>query len=140
VPSFFLSSYKIGLISYSFISFSPLLALSFFFTTSAREGNEALDSAGAGGLRQRAERPENLHGITERERGAYLQLTEVLRPLFHSPHFSFPPPHQEALMPDIMAMVKANICRALPPNNEDFDPEEDEPILENSWPHLQVCA
>jgi len=41
-------------------------------------------------------------------------------------------------MPDIMAMVKANICRALPPNNEDFDPEEDEPILENSWPHLQV--
>jgi serine/threonine-protein phosphatase 2A regulatory subunit B' len=44
----------------------------------------------------------------------------------------------EALMPDIMAMVKANICRALPPNNEDFDPEEDEPILENSWPHLQV--
>lgn len=87
MPSFFLSSYKIGLISYSFISFSPLLALSFFFTTSAREGNEALDSAGAGGLRQRAERPENLHGITERERGAYLQLTEVLRPLFHSPHF-----------------------------------------------------
>jgi serine/threonine-protein phosphatase 2A regulatory subunit B' len=44
----------------------------------------------------------------------------------------------EALMPDIMTMVKANICRALPPNNEDFDPEEDEPILENSWPHLQV--
>lgn len=44
----------------------------------------------------------------------------------------------EALMPDIMSMVKANICRALPPNNEDFDPEEDEPILENSWPHLQV--
>jgi len=41
-------------------------------------------------------------------------------------------------MPDIMAMVKANICRALPPNNEDFDPEEDEPILESSWPHLQV--
>ena len=43
-------------------------------------------------------------------------------------------------MPDIMTMVKANICRALPPNNEDFDPEEDEPILENSWPHLQVTS
>jgi len=44
----------------------------------------------------------------------------------------------EALMPDIMECVRANICRALPPQNEDFDPEEDEPILESSWPHLQV--
>ncbi|KAG9408209.1 Serine/threonine-protein phosphatase 2A 56 kDa regulatory subunit delta isoform [Aphanomyces cochlioides] len=44
----------------------------------------------------------------------------------------------EALMPDIMAMVSANICRALPPQTEDFDPEEDEPVLEPSWPHLQV--
>lgn len=44
----------------------------------------------------------------------------------------------EALMPDIMAMVSANICRALPPQTEDFDPEEDEPVLEASWPHLQV--
>lgn len=31
-----------------------------------------------------------------------------------------------------------NICRALPPQTEDFDPEEDEPVLEPSWPHLQV--
>ncbi|RLN95542.1 hypothetical protein BBJ28_00005461 [Nothophytophthora sp. Chile5] len=31
-----------------------------------------------------------------------------------------------------------NICRALPPQTEDFDPEEDEPVLEASWPHLQV--
>ncbi|RHY31667.1 hypothetical protein DYB32_003264 [Aphanomyces invadans] len=45
----------------------------------------------------------------------------------------------EALMPDIMAMVSANICRALPPQTEDFDPEEDEPVLEPSWPHLQVA-
>lgn len=44
----------------------------------------------------------------------------------------------EALMPDIMACVSANICRALPPQTEDFDPEEDEPVLEPSWPHLQV--
>merc|ERR1711988_1123475 len=44
----------------------------------------------------------------------------------------------EEHMPDIMNMVKANICRVLPPQNEDFDPEEDEPILEPSWPHLQV--
>jgi serine/threonine-protein phosphatase 2A regulatory subunit B' len=26
----------------------------------------------------------------------------------------------------------------LPPQTEDFDPEEDEPVLEASWPHLQV--
>lgn len=44
----------------------------------------------------------------------------------------------EVLMPDIMACVSANICRALPPQTEDFDPEEDEPVLEPSWPHLQV--
>lgn len=44
----------------------------------------------------------------------------------------------EALMPDIMAMVSVNICRSLPPQTEDFDPEEDEPVLEASWPHLQV--
>lgn len=44
----------------------------------------------------------------------------------------------EALMPDIMACVTTNICRALPPQTEDFDPEEDDPVLEPSWPHLQV--
>ncbi|GMF44328.1 unnamed protein product [Phytophthora fragariaefolia] len=44
----------------------------------------------------------------------------------------------ETLMPDIMSMVSVNICRALPPQTEDFDPEEDEPVLEASWPHLQV--
>lgn len=26
----------------------------------------------------------------------------------------------------------------MPPQTEDYDPEEDEPILEPSWPHLQV--
>ena len=26
----------------------------------------------------------------------------------------------------------------LPPQTEDYDPEEDEPVLEVSWPHLQV--
>ncbi|CAM9912152.1 unnamed protein product, partial [Chrysoparadoxa australica] len=44
----------------------------------------------------------------------------------------------ESLYPDIMAMVSANVCRALPPQSEDFDPEEDEPVLELSWPHLQL--
>jgi len=44
----------------------------------------------------------------------------------------------EAMMEDIMICVNKNICRALPPQTEDFDPEEDEPVLEASWPHLQV--
>ena len=38
-----------------------------------------------------------------------------------------------------MAMVSANVCRALPPATDDFDPEEDEPVLEPAWPHLQVA-
>ena len=37
-----------------------------------------------------------------------------------------------------MNCVRANICRSLPPQTEDYDPEEDEPVLEPSWPHLQV--
>ena len=45
----------------------------------------------------------------------------------------------EAVMPDLMAMVNANVCRALPPATDDFDPEEDEPVLEPAWPHLQVA-
>ncbi|GMI39732.1 hypothetical protein TeGR_g7337, partial [Tetraparma gracilis] len=44
----------------------------------------------------------------------------------------------ENTMPDVVAMVKANIVRALPKCSDDFDPEEDEPNLEPSWPHLQV--
>ena len=35
--------------------------------------------------------------------------------------------------------VDSNIFRTLPPSdNPDFDPEEDDPTLEASWPHLQV--
>jgi serine/threonine-protein phosphatase 2A regulatory subunit B' len=44
----------------------------------------------------------------------------------------------EPSMPAIMNCVRANICRSLPPQTEDYDPEEDEPVLEPSWPHLQV--
>jgi len=44
----------------------------------------------------------------------------------------------EGIMSDLMAMVCANVCRALPPATDDFDPEEDEPVLESAWPHLQV--
>lgn len=35
--------------------------------------------------------------------------------------------------------ICTNIFRTLPPSdNPDFDPEEDEPTLEASWPHIQV--
>lgn len=35
--------------------------------------------------------------------------------------------------------ISTNIFRTLPPSeNPDFDPEEDEPTLEASWPHIQV--
>lgn len=44
----------------------------------------------------------------------------------------------EAMMPDIVEMVKVNLFRTLPPQADDFDPEEDEPAMEPSWPHLQV--
>jgi serine/threonine-protein phosphatase 2A regulatory subunit B' len=44
----------------------------------------------------------------------------------------------EAMMPDIVEMVKINLFRTLPPQADDFDPEEDEPAMEPAWPHLQV--
>jgi serine/threonine-protein phosphatase 2A regulatory subunit B' len=45
----------------------------------------------------------------------------------------------ESVMGDLMMMVSSNVCRALPPATDDFDPEEDEPVLEPAWPHLQVA-
>jgi serine/threonine-protein phosphatase 2A regulatory subunit B' len=45
----------------------------------------------------------------------------------------------ESVMGDLMACISANVCRALPPVTDDFDPEEDEPVLEPAWPHLQVA-
>ena len=45
----------------------------------------------------------------------------------------------EPLYPEVIQMVSKNIFRVLPPSdNSEFDPEEDEPTLEVSWPHLQV--
>lgn len=44
--------------------------------------------------------------------------------------------------PEIMKMLKQNLFRTLPPQlnptGDAFDPEEDEPVLEASWPHLQI--
>ncbi|KAJ8309564.1 hypothetical protein KUTeg_014438 [Tegillarca granosa] len=45
----------------------------------------------------------------------------------------------EPVYPEVVRMIACNIFRTLPPNdNPDFDPEEDDPTLEASWPHLQV--
>lgn len=45
----------------------------------------------------------------------------------------------EAVYPEIIKMISSNLFRTLPPSeNPDFDPEEDDPTLEASWPHLQL--
>jgi hypothetical protein len=48
----------------------------------------------------------------------------------------------EANHGEFIAMFMANAFRVLSPpsqiNGADFDPEEDEPVLEPSWGHLQV--
>ena len=37
--------------------------------------------------------------------------------------------------------IACNLFRTLPPSdNPDFDPEEDDPTLEASWPHLTVSS
>ncbi|KAG5682375.1 hypothetical protein PVAND_011731 [Polypedilum vanderplanki] len=48
----------------------------------------------------------------------------------------------EAIYPEMIQMFAINLFRTLPPSNNpsgaEFDPEEDEPTLESSWPHLQI--
>ncbi|XP_040573590.1 serine/threonine-protein phosphatase 2A 56 kDa regulatory subunit epsilon isoform isoform X1 [Lepeophtheirus salmonis] len=45
----------------------------------------------------------------------------------------------EAMYPEIIRMVACNLFRTLPPiENIDFDPEEDDPTFEASWPHLKL--
>ncbi|XP_051876524.1 protein phosphatase 2, regulatory subunit B', epsilon isoform X2 [Pristis pectinata] len=45
----------------------------------------------------------------------------------------------EQTYPEVVKMVSLNIFRTLPPSDtSEFDPEEDEPTLEASWPHLQL--
>jgi serine/threonine-protein phosphatase 2A regulatory subunit B' len=46
----------------------------------------------------------------------------------------------EQTFPEITEMISANLFRGLAPSNQctvQYDPEEDEPVLEVSWPHLQ---
>ncbi|XP_031625807.1 serine/threonine-protein phosphatase 2A 56 kDa regulatory subunit delta isoform isoform X2 [Contarinia nasturtii] len=48
----------------------------------------------------------------------------------------------EKIYPEAINMFSINLFRTLPPssnpNGAEFDPEEDEPTLEASWPHLQL--
>ncbi|KAH6582580.1 hypothetical protein BASA61_008480 [Batrachochytrium salamandrivorans] len=48
----------------------------------------------------------------------------------------------EQVYPEIMNMFATNLFRTLPPqvnpSGDAFDPEEDEPVLESAWPHLQI--
>jgi len=47
----------------------------------------------------------------------------------------------EKILPDILQMVSANLFRALSPSTysfSGFDPDEDEPTLDPTWPHLQI--
>ncbi len=47
----------------------------------------------------------------------------------------------DTVYPEVIRMVRINAFRTLPPNaNPDYDPDEDEPPLEASWPHLEVCV
>ncbi|ORZ33572.1 phosphatase 2A regulatory B subunit-domain-containing protein [Catenaria anguillulae PL171] len=48
----------------------------------------------------------------------------------------------EEVYPEVFSMFGANLFRAIPPQvnpfGDAFDPEEDEPVLEAAWPHLQI--
>ena len=74
----------------------------------------------------------------ELKRSTLLELVDFVNNSQGQKIFSEP-----GMMGDIAKMVGANIFRSLPPQVDDFDPEEDEPVLESAWPHLQVrrrCA
>lgn len=48
----------------------------------------------------------------------------------------------EEVYPAVFKMFSCNLFRSLPPQvnpcGDAFDPEEDEPVLEAAWPHLQI--
>ncbi|KAJ6596819.1 phosphatase 2A regulatory B subunit-domain-containing protein [Mycena vulgaris] len=48
----------------------------------------------------------------------------------------------ETVYPEVVGMFATNLFRSIPPpvnpTGDAFDPEEDEPVLELAWPHLQI--
>jgi serine/threonine-protein phosphatase 2A regulatory subunit B' len=39
---------------------------------------------------------------------------------------------------ELVSAISANLFRALPPATENYEPDEDDPILDPEWPQLQV--
>nr|CEL70647.1 TPA: GE25516, related [Neospora caninum Liverpool] len=80
----------------------------------------------------------NLPNVHVKEKEAKRQtLLEIVEYVNNSRHC-----FNDHNLPDVVNMVSANIFRALPPshvsNSATYDPEEEEPTLESSWPHLQI--
>jgi serine/threonine-protein phosphatase 2A regulatory subunit B' len=54
----------------------------------------------------------------------------------------FKPAFVEEELEEVFEMIMCNLARPLPPNTEEvmgmYNPEEDEPASESTWPHLQV--
>lgn len=75
-----------------------------------------------------------------------LKLKEVKRSALHEMVEYISTNHSgvlsEPIYPEAINMFAVNLFRTLPPstraNGAEFDPEEDEPTLEASWPHLQL--
>jgi len=44
----------------------------------------------------------------------------------------------EVICKEILDMIAKNLFRDLPPAPPDFDPDEDDPVLDAQWPHLQI--
>ncbi|BGP13665.1 hypothetical protein JCM10213_002233 [Rhodosporidiobolus nylandii] len=48
----------------------------------------------------------------------------------------------ESIYPEVVNMFASNLFRSIPPpvnpTGDAYDPEEDEPVLELAWPHLQI--
>lgn len=48
----------------------------------------------------------------------------------------------EDIYPEVVKMFSSNLFRSIPPpvnpSGDAYDPEEDEPVLELAWPHLQI--
>lgn len=47
-----------------------------------------------------------------------------------------------SILPNPLIQFASNLFRAIPPpvnpTGDAYDPEEDEPVLELAWPHLQI--
>lgn len=83
-------------------------------------------------------RNEQLDDLDLRD-GKMVILSEFFEILVEEPEILAP---LESLYDQLFQMFSANAFRPLPPSSNqnvpEFDPEEDEPPLEPSWPHLQL--